>query len=168
MKRLLSNLSHGRVLSVAQVRTTLGGRKALHQHEHRRLGRGHRVDRLPTGRVEAARCTQGASCHPGASFRAKHPVLCTPSDGPCSEPLTSVGFPGMPACSTRKGWLHFYLRQKRNEWFTFATRARMSRGGRPPRSRAALHITAKQSAHTVGGTACADCLTATWSSDPRR
>lgn len=94
---------HGRVLSVAQVRTTLGCRKALHQHEHRRLGRGHRVDRLPTGRVEAARCTQGASCHPGASFRAKYPVLCTPSDGPSCEPLTSVGFPGLPSRSTRKG-----------------------------------------------------------------
>ena len=38
------------------------------------------------------------------------------------------------------GWLHFYLRQKRNEWFTFATHARMSRGGSAPRSRALIHI----------------------------
>ena len=30
------------------------------------------------------------------------------------------------------GWLHFYLRQKRNEWFTFATHARMSRGAPSP------------------------------------
>ena len=89
------------LLSVAQVRTTLGGRKALHQHEHRRLGRGHRVDRVPFGRVEAACCTQGASCHPGASCRAKHPVLCTPSDGPRCEPLTSVAFPGLPARSRK-------------------------------------------------------------------
>ena len=66
------------------------------------------------------------------------------------------------------GWLHFYLRQKRNEWFTFATHARMSRGGRAPRSRAALHISAKQCAHTVGGTACAHRSTAIWPCDPRR
>ena len=39
-----------------------------------------------------------------------------------------------------QGWLHFYLRQKRNEWFTFATHARKSRGGPSPRSRALIHI----------------------------
>ena len=38
------------------------------------------------------------------------------------------------------GWLHFYLGQKRNEWFTFATERRMSRGGPSPRSRALIHI----------------------------
>ena len=68
----------------------------------------------------------------------------------------------------REGWLHFNLRQKRNEWFTFATHARMSRGGSAPRPRAHRHISAKQSAHAAGGTACADCLTATWSCDTRR
>ena len=38
------------------------------------------------------------------------------------------------------GWLHFYPGQKRNEWFTFATHARMSRGAPSPRSRALIHI----------------------------
>ena len=36
----------------------------------------------------------------------------------------------------------------------------MSRWAAAPRSRAPLHISAKQSQHTVGGTACWDCLTA--------
>ena len=56
------------------------------------------------------------------------------------------------------GWLHFYLGQKRNEWFTFATHARMSRGGSAPRPRAPFHISAKHSRHALGGTACrANC-----------
>ena len=66
------------------------------------------------------------------------------------------------------GWLHFHPRQKRNQWFTFATHARMSRGGPSPRSRALIHISAKPSRHTVGGTACREGLAAIWSCDPRR
>ena len=38
----------------------------------------------------------------------------------------------------------------------------MSRGAPAPRSRAPLDISAKQSRHTMGGTACRDCSTAIW------
>ena len=34
----------------------------------------------------------------------------------------------------------FHPRQKRNQWFIFATHARMSRGASAPRSRALIHI----------------------------
>ena len=45
-----------------------------------------------------------------------------------------------PARGAAGGWLHFYLGQKRNEWFTFATERRMWRGGSAPRRRAHRHI----------------------------
>ena len=57
---------------------------------------------------------------------------------------------------------------ERYEWFTFATRARMSPWAAAPRSRAPLHISAKQSQHTVGGTACWDCLPRACSRGPPR
>ena len=54
----------------------------------------------------------------------------------------------------------------RNEWFTFATRSRSVACGAVAALQAA-GLT-EQSAHAVGGTACADCSTAIWSCDPRR
>ena len=95
--------------------------------------------RIPLDRMRFVKPARGLpSC---SAFCRVTPVTPSPSLG--GEPALArlaAALCVQPYLRMRAGWLHFYLRQKRNEWFTFATHARMSRGGRPPRSKALIHI----------------------------
>ena len=73
------------------------------------------------------------------------------------------------ARSSSWGWLHFYLRQKRNEWFTFATgHMRACRVGRLIHAPGLLSTSQLSNPSTQGGTACWDFLTAIWPCDRHR
>jgi hypothetical protein len=105
---------------------------------------GHTPDTDPTDTALASALTHSHTLKHRALWRCISTSPASPMAVRARPRLLSRG-------RAPRGGFAFYLRQKRNEWFTFATHARMSRGGRAPRSRASLHISAKQSAHTVGG-----------------
>ena len=104
-----------------------------------------------------------ALCYASAASAAHSRVY-----GACAAEAAASETSGLSVGGCIRAWRYFGPYPVALQKFTFARCGRTSRGGSAPRPRAHRHISAKQSAHAAGGTACADCLTAIWSCDPRR